>query len=166
MVLDKASWGRTEPSQSPSGRSAVTGASRSRGSWFGSWWGSGRGGAPWTPGRALWLGVCTSLGGLAHRSASGSEGCRLGSSLFLPFSCMLRHRGISEGLSSHVTPAWRAAGQQRALEAVPAPPGETPRSRPGVSPRESPGHFGSCLPRHIHVEIVVMGTGNAIGSFL
>lgn len=126
-------------------------------------------------GLAVWPGVCTSVGGLTRRSAPAAskpvallrrEGSRLGSSLFLPFSCMcLQPQGISEGLSSHVTPAWRAAGRQRALEAVPAPPEETPGSRPGVSPRESPGHFGSWPPRHIHVEIAVMGTGNAIGSF-
>lgn len=40
---------------------AVTGACRSRGSRSGSWWGSGRGGAPWTPDRAHWLGGCARL---------------------------------------------------------------------------------------------------------
>lgn len=129
-------------------------------------------------GLAVWPGVCTSVGGLTRRSAPAvskpvallrREGSRLGSSLFLPFSCMcLQPRGFPKKRDfpvAHVTPAWRAVGRQRALEAVPAPPEETPGSRPGVSPRESPGHFGSWPPRHIHVEIAVMGTGNAIGSF-
>lgn len=70
------------------------------------------------------------------------------------------------GAAPPVPPAGRRE-KVGAAPSRPAPPAarETPALRPGVSPRESPGHFGSWTPRHIHVEIAVVGTGNEIGSF-
>lgn len=60
-------------------------------------------------------GVCTSFGGLAHRSASGSEDYRLGSSLFCLSVVCFANRGISDGNSSHVTRVARRRPAEGAL---------------------------------------------------
>lgn len=93
-------------------------------------------------GLAGW-GVCTSFGGLARRSASGSEGCRLGSSLFLPFSCRLRQPATGE---------FRGTFQSRDARVARDRPAEGARGRPPPRPEKLRGPAPGC-PRVSHLGI-------------